>query len=76
MKNLKLSRKGFAKTVLLSALLAVGGLAAAQSKIALISHAPDSDSWWNTIKNSVKQAGEDYGVQVDYPAIVSLGWQQ
>jgi simple sugar transport system substrate-binding protein len=32
----------------------------------LISHAPDSDSWWNTVKNSIKQAGEDFGVQVDY----------
>ncbi|HYX90198.1 MAG TPA: sugar ABC transporter substrate-binding protein, partial [Myxococcaceae bacterium] len=32
----------------------------------LISHAPDSDSWWNTIKNAIKQAGEDFGVTVDY----------
>src|SRR5258706_2412909 len=39
---------------------------AADAKFVLISHAPDSDSWWNTIKNAVKQAGEDYGVQVDY----------
>lgn len=66
MKSLKLSRKSFAKTLLLSALIASSGLAAADGKIVLISHAPDSDSWWNTIKNSVKQAGEDYGVQVDY----------
>src|SRR6202034_4878102 len=32
----------------------------------LISHAADSDVWWNTIKNAIKQAGDDYGVQVDY----------
>ncbi|WP_118180618.1 sugar ABC transporter substrate-binding protein [Paraburkholderia phosphatilytica] len=32
----------------------------------LISHAPDSDSWWNTIKNAIKQADEDFGVQTDY----------
>jgi simple sugar transport system substrate-binding protein len=32
----------------------------------LISHAADSDVWWNTIKNAIKQAGQDYGVQVDY----------
>jgi simple sugar transport system substrate-binding protein len=32
----------------------------------LVSHAPDSDSWWNTIKNSVVDAGEDFGVAVDY----------
>jgi len=38
----------------------------ANERYVLISHAPDSDSWWNTIKNSIKQAGEDFGVQVDY----------
>jgi simple sugar transport system substrate-binding protein len=32
----------------------------------LISHAPDSDSWWNTIKNAIKQADEDFNVQTDY----------
>jgi simple sugar transport system substrate-binding protein len=32
----------------------------------LISHAADSDVWWNTVKNAIKQAGDDYGVQVDY----------
>ena len=53
------------KTLALAALLAAGSAHAA-GKYVLISHAPDSDSWWNTIKNAVKQAGEDYGVQVDY----------
>ncbi|HSI59941.1 MAG TPA: sugar ABC transporter substrate-binding protein [Ideonella sp.] len=53
------------KTLALAALL-VAGSAQAAGKYVLISHAPDSDSWWNTIKNSVKQAGEDYGVTVDY----------
>ena len=38
----------------------------AETKFVFISHAPDSDSWWNTIKNSVKQAGDDFGVRVDY----------
>ena len=52
-------------TLALAALLATGAAQAA-GKYVLISHAPDSDSWWNTIKNSVKQAGEDYGVTVDY----------
>ena len=32
----------------------------------LVSHAPDSDSWWNTIKNAIKHAGEDFNVKVDY----------
>jgi simple sugar transport system substrate-binding protein len=40
--------------------------AAPDAHFVLISHAPDSDSWWNTIKNAIKQAGEDFGVTVDY----------
>jgi simple sugar transport system substrate-binding protein len=32
----------------------------------MVTHGADSDSWWNTIKNSVKQASDDFGVQVDY----------
>ncbi|MBU1295049.1 MAG: sugar ABC transporter substrate-binding protein [Gammaproteobacteria bacterium] len=31
-----------------------------------ISHAPDSDSWWNVIKNAVKQAASDMNVTVEY----------
>jgi simple sugar transport system substrate-binding protein len=31
-----------------------------------ISHAPDSDAWWNTVKNGIKQADEDFNVQTDY----------
>lgn len=66
MKTMKLSRSKIFKAVLTTALVISSSLAAADGKIAFISHAPDSDSWWNTIKNSIKQAGEDYGVQVDY----------
>lgn len=40
--------------------------AAPDAKFVLISHAPDSDSWWNTIKNVIKQADEDFNVQTDY----------
>lgn len=32
----------------------------------LITHAADSDVWWNTVKNAIRQVGDDYGVQVDY----------
>ena len=32
----------------------------------LVSHAPDSDSWWNTIKNGIALAGEQLGVKVEY----------
>jgi simple sugar transport system substrate-binding protein len=58
------------KRIAITGLALAAGLLAgsvhAAGKYVLISHAPDSDSWWNTIKNAVKQAGEDYGVQVDY----------
>jgi len=45
---------------------AVTTVSAAGEKFVLVSHAPDSDSWWNTIKNAIKQAGDDFGVSVDY----------
>lgn len=32
----------------------------------LVSHAPDSDSWWNTIKNGIALAGKQVGVEVEY----------
>ncbi|MEM6340551.1 MAG: sugar ABC transporter substrate-binding protein [Pseudomonadota bacterium] len=35
-------------------------------KYILVSHAPDSDSWWNTIKNGIALAGEQMGVEVQY----------
>jgi simple sugar transport system substrate-binding protein len=35
-------------------------------KYILVSHAPDSDSWWNTIKNGIALAGEQMGVEVEY----------
>jgi len=53
------------KTIAVATFL-VASTVNAQGRYVLISHAPDSDSWWNTIKNSVKQAGEDYGVTVEY----------
>src|SRR5579875_2402573 len=40
--------------------------AAPDARFVLISHAPDSDSWWNTIKNAIKQADEDFNVETDY----------
>ena len=35
-------------------------------RFVLISHAPDSDSWWNTIKNAIGIAGDQMGVSVEY----------
>jgi simple sugar transport system substrate-binding protein len=39
---------------------------AAGEKFVLISHAANSDKWWNTVKNAIRQAGEDFNVTVDY----------
>lgn len=35
-------------------------------RFVFVSHAPDSDSWWNVIKNAVKQASDDFDVKVEY----------
>nr|WP_233151858.1 sugar ABC transporter substrate-binding protein [Pelomonas sp. KK5] len=50
--------------MLCAALAATGAQAA--GRYVMVTHAADADSWWNTIKNAIKQAGEDFGVQVDY----------
>jgi simple sugar transport system substrate-binding protein len=39
---------------------------AANERFVFVSHAPDSDSWWNTIKNALKNAEHDMGVKVEY----------
>ena len=46
----------------------LGAVATAQESLSyvLVSHAPDSDSWWNTIKNGIALAGEQMGVNVEY----------
>ena len=60
-------------TIALGALAALGILsalptpaAAEGERFVLISHAPDSDSWWNTIKNAIKIAGDQMNVTVEY----------
>ncbi|MFW8637465.1 sugar ABC transporter substrate-binding protein [Cribrihabitans pelagius] len=47
-------------------LIAATGASAEGEKYILVSHAPDSDSWWNTIKNGIALAGEQMGVEVEY----------
>ncbi|MEN8195862.1 MAG: sugar ABC transporter substrate-binding protein [Pseudomonadota bacterium] len=55
---------------LATAVIAFVGLAApvsaAGERYVLVSHAPDSDSWWNTIKNAIAVAGDQMGVTVEY----------
>ena len=41
-------------------------VAAEGERYVLVSHAPDSDSWWNTIKNGLNLAGKQMGVKVEY----------
>ena len=57
-------------TILVAAAMGLGALtgsaAADGERFVLISHAPDSDSWWNTIKNAIKIAGEQMKVTVEY----------
>ena len=46
--------------------LASGVAQAAGERFILVSHAPDSDSWWNTIKNAIREAGDHVGVKFIY----------
>jgi len=65
--TMNVGKRRVLKTLAVAAVLSMSlGAANAAGKYVLISHAPDSDSWWNTIKNAIKQAGEDFGVVVDY----------
>ncbi|MEM8554488.1 MAG: sugar ABC transporter substrate-binding protein [Pseudomonadota bacterium] len=60
------------KTLLaaLAASVSVFGLVSTASaddlRYVLVSHAPDSDSWWNTIKNGIALAGDQMDVEVEY----------
>jgi len=53
-------------TVSAAALLGATVAQADGERYVLVSHAPDSDSWWNTIKNGLALAGEQMGVTVEY----------
>ncbi|MCK0172438.1 sugar ABC transporter substrate-binding protein [Aliiroseovarius sp. S1123] len=55
-----------AAAVAAAPLMAATSASAEGEKYILVSHAPDSDSWWNTIKNGIALAGEQMGVEVEY----------
>ncbi|PYG28832.1 sugar ABC transporter substrate-binding protein [Pelagimonas varians] len=62
-----LFKKLMLATAVVAAPLMVATTAAAEGeKYILVSHAPDSDSWWNTIKNGIALAGDQMGVEVEY----------
>ena len=61
--------KRFALACMLAAATFTSAAIPAQAdgeRFVLVSHAPDSDSWWNTIKNAINLAGEQMGVTVEY----------
>ncbi len=60
------SRAYGVRYLLVTAFLTLLPAAYAAERFVFISHAPDSDTWWTTMKNSLKQASEDFGVTVDY----------
>lgn len=60
-------KKAMLATAIVAAPFMVATSASAEGeKYILVSHAPDSDSWWNTIKNGIALAGEQMGVEVEY----------
>jgi simple sugar transport system substrate-binding protein len=60
-KKLALAVAVFAAPVLSGATASAEG-----ERYVLVSHAPDSDSWWNTIKNGIALAGKQMNVEVEY----------
>ena len=55
------------RAVATAVLVAAASVEQAQGeRFVLISHAPDSDSWWNTIKNAIELAGDQMDVEVEY----------
>lgn len=60
----------FTKTIAVTAVAASAFVSATVAhaegeRYVLVSHAPDSDSWWNTIKNAMALAGDQMGVTVE-----------
>ena len=54
-------------TAVVAAPFALATSAAAEGETyVLVSHAPDSDTWWNTIKNGIALAGKQVGANVEY----------
>ncbi|WP_028207577.1 sugar ABC transporter substrate-binding protein [Paraburkholderia nodosa] len=44
----------------------VAHTARAEERFVMVSHGSDSNVWWNTVKNGMRDASEDFGVPVDY----------
>ena len=61
-------KKTLTAMLMATALAASFGVAATAEgeRYILVSHAPDSDSWWNTIKNGLALAADQMDVEVEY----------
>lgn len=56
-----------AAAIVLPAVMGSVSLAHADGeRFVFVSHAPDTDSWWNVIKNALKNAGADTRTEVEY----------
>jgi simple sugar transport system substrate-binding protein len=62
--------KKFVKSLLLGAAMATSAMTGAAhaegEQFVWISHGPDSDSWFNVIKNAIKITSEQMGVTTEY----------
>jgi simple sugar transport system substrate-binding protein len=61
-----LAAAAFSLAVALPLAMTATPAAADGERYILVSHAPDSDSWWNTVKNGIELAGKQMGVTVEY----------
>jgi len=63
MKKFKLLSAALLSMTLTAPLISMSAIA---ERYVMVSHAPDSDSWWNTVKNGVALAGKQMDVTVEY----------
>ena len=63
-----LKKLGLASALIAAPFMATTAFAGGHGdlKYVLVSHATDSDSWWNTIQNGIALAGDQMGVEVEY----------
>ena len=66
MKSILLRGALIAATMVAAVATTASSAFADNERFVFVSHAPDSDSWWNVIKNALKNAEHDEGVKVEY----------
>lgn len=64
--KIKLTHLLMGAAVIAAPLFSATSAYAEGEKYVLVSHAPDSDSWWNTVKNGIALAAEQMDVEVEY----------